>query len=318
MQYNTENDYVTRIHLKTKGKCREDLIDFCLHHQEKQYLAIGWSYVYLDENKKVQINDFANYEAYRDAVKNSVKRMNPALDVFEKAKPNDLFWTRDLNGFYWICRVKSKAESYFDEDKDIGAVLPVEAYQFGLEVPGQIKNSFNRPRGGTVHKINKKKIIEYSKFIFNKLSKKQYYEINVNIENKGDNWLENLPAFELEELIISYLQIEKDYYVLSNSIANKSTTIKIECELFSRDVNKRERAVVQVKGGEDIEINSKEYEEYVKKGYVVYLYAPKIKNTEGIKVEIINPTDIIKFYQNHKSILPESITIWENLFVDTQ
>ena len=36
--------------------------------------------------------------------------------------------------------------------------------------------------------------------------------------------LDNLPDFDLEELVISYLQIKKNFYVLSNSIANKSTT----------------------------------------------------------------------------------------------
>lgn len=129
---------------------------------------------------------------------------------------------------------------------------------------------------------------------------------------------DNLPDFDLEELIISYLQIAKDYYVLSNSIANKSTTIKIECELFSRNVNKREKAVVQVKGGDDIEINPKVYEEYIKKGYVVYLYAPKITHIEGLKVERINPKDIEEFYKEYESILPESITKWKNLFCDIE
>ena len=61
--------------------------------------------------------------------------------------------------------------------------------------------------------------------------------------------LEDLPDFDLEELVIAYLQLEKNYYVLSNSIANKSTTIKVECELIGRDKNKKEKAVGQVKGG---------------------------------------------------------------------
>ena len=50
---------------------------------------------------------------------------------------NDLFWTRDLNGVYWICRVKKTAKAYLNKELDIGAILPVEAYEFGLEVPGR-------------------------------------------------------------------------------------------------------------------------------------------------------------------------------------
>ena len=79
--------------------------------------------------------------------------------------------------------------------------------------------------------------------MFNKLSNEEYYDVNLNLAN---NVIANLPDFELEELVISYLQIVKGYYLLSNSIANKSTTVKIECQLISRDVNDVKKAVVQV------------------------------------------------------------------------
>lgn len=36
---------------------------------------------------------------------------------------------------------------------DIGAVLPIEAYKVGLNIPGQIKASFNRPCAGTAESI---------------------------------------------------------------------------------------------------------------------------------------------------------------------
>ena len=60
--------------------------------------------------------------------------------------------------------------------------------------------------------------IEYSKLLFNKFSNKNYFEIT---PYRGDLH-ENLPEFDLEELVISYLQVKENYYVLSNSIANKS------------------------------------------------------------------------------------------------
>ena len=148
------------------------------------------------------------------------------MNIFKNAKKNDLFWTRDLNGIYWICRVKEVAKVYLNKKLDIGAVLPVEAYAFGLEVPGQLKASFNRPNGGITEKLKDLNIIEYSKFVFNKLSNEEFYDVNLNI---ADNIIDNLPAFELEELVISYIQIVEGYYLLSNSIANKSTTVKIEC-----------------------------------------------------------------------------------------
>lgn len=301
-----EKDYVTRINLKTATDQREKLIDLCLHGKN-QFLAIGWSCVNIESG---QYTDF--YNAVKVYVHSQHKKINPALNVFSSADVNDLFWTRDMNGIYWICRVKDTAKVYLNKTLDIGAILPVEAYAFGLEVPGQIKASFNRPNGGITEKLKAINIIEYSKFVFNKLSGEDYYDVNLNI---ADNVIANLPDFELEELVISYLQIVKGYYLLSNSIANKSTTVKIECQLISRDVNNVKKAVVQVKGPKAGVLDALTFKEYEDKGYYIYLYAPNIDKLEEMKnVVRITPEEIQKFYREYKAILPESITQFENLF----
>lgn len=305
-------DYVTRFNLKTDTKFRSELIDLCLNDEMKisdikQCLAIGWSSVNV---KSGQYADF--YNAVKLYVHSQHKRINPALNIFSFAKVNDLFWTRDMNGTYWICRVKDTAKVYLNKKLDIGAVLPVEAYAFGLEVPGQLKASFNRPKGGITEKLKDINIIEYSKFVFNKLSGKNYYDINLSIAN---DVISNLPAFELEELVISYLQIVKGYYLLSNSIANKSTTVKIECQLISRDVNDVKKAVVQVKGPKAQVLDALDFKDYEDKGYYIYLYAPYIDNIEKMKNAIrISDDELYAFYTEYKTILPESITQFENLF----
>lgn len=303
---NNNQDYVTRINLKTATAQREKLIDFCLN-RENQCLAIGWSCVDFESD------DFsAFYNTVVEYVHGQKRRLNPALNIFKEACENDLFWTRDLDGMYWICRVKNPAKAYLNKKLDIGAILPVEAYEFGLEVPGQIKASFNRARGGIVQRLQYPAIFEYSKVVFNKLSGKNYYDINLSIAN---NVIENLPDFELEELVISYLQIVKGYYLLSNSIANKSTTVKIECQLISRDVNNVKKAVVQVKGPKANELNASEFKAFEDKGYYIYLYAPGVKKLEEMKNVIqITTEELQEFYREYKAILPESITQFENLF----
>ena len=171
--------------------------------------------------------------------------------------------------------------------------------------------AFNRPRGGTVERIRDGIIIEYSKTIFNQLSSSKYYKV-IPYE---DNLLDNLPDFDLEELVISYLQIKENYYVLSNSIANKSTTIKIECEMISRNVDNPRKAVLQVKGKKAKELDALEFNRYVEDGYLVYLYAPKIINLNQIdNVVRITNDDLLDFYKENKPILPLSITQWETLF----
>lgn len=298
-------NYVTRINLKTACEDRRNaLIDFCLHGEE-QFLVIGWSYIY---EKGISIS---NYEEFYYAVKNNVSRINHAFNVFWDAKPNDLFWTRDLEGNYWICRAIGKAQIKYDAALDIGAVLPIEAYKIGMEVPGQIKASFNRPRGGIAEGLRDSVIIEFSKYIYNSISGSQTYKYDIH----EGSILDNLPDFDLEELVIAYLQIAKNYYVLSNSIANKSTTVKIECELIGRDKNDKKKAVVQVKGGTTKKIDALSYSSYVEDGYIVYLYAPVIDNLDQVTNCIeITRDELVAFYKEYKAILPDSITKWEKLF----
>ena len=297
-------DHVTRFHLKTDCDDRSELIDFCLNG-DKQFLVIGWSNVH-EKGKEIK-----SFEDFYYAVKEEVSRINHAFNVFRNASVGDLLWTRDLEGSYWICRVIDKARAKYDGSMDIGAVLPVEAFKVGMQVPGQIKASFNRPLGGIAGGLCDNIIIEYSKYIYNTLSGTEEYEY----ERLEGSILDNLPSFELEELVISYLQIVKDYYVLSNSIANKSTTIKIECELMNRDVINKKKAVVQVKGGKTSSIDAISYMPYVDDGYEVYLFAPVIDNIDVVpNCYEISEESLLDFYVKYKEILPESITRWERLF----
>ncbi len=299
-------NYVCRINLNVDCKDRKQLIDFCLN-SEKQFIAIGWT-------KPFEINpSIKTYQEYYEILKTAYKgkRRNPAHNIFLNARTNDLFWTRDLDGMYWICRAKGLAQSMYIEDIGVGAVIPVEAYKYDIEVPGQIKASFNRQRGGTCEYIKDKIIQEFSKKAYNDMSGECFYEL----EKIDGCLLDNLPDFDLEELVISYIQLHENYYLVSNSIANKSTTIKIECEFISRNKNLFKKAVVQVKGGKSKTVDAGEYTEFDKKGYTIYLYAPYISNKSSLKNMIeITRNDLLSFYEDYKSILPKSITKWEDLF----
>lgn len=309
------NNYVTRIHLKP-GNCDhndlEELVNLCLHSNE-QYLAIGWSNLCTDKNCEIK-----DYNAFYNKATDGV-RTNHVLNVFKAAKKNDLFWTRDRQGVYWICRATGTAEPKIpqsDEETalfkklDIGAVIPVEAYKAGLEVPGAIKASFNRPNGGTSQKIYDESMVMYSRKLYNRLSGTDTYTVG----EIDSNLLNNLPDFDLEELVISYLQLKENYYVLSNSIARKSTTVTIECELIHRDKTKVKKAVVQVKGPKADTLNALDYKPYDDDGYIVYLYAPKINNEDKLKNYVrITEDDLNNFFNEYKEILPESIVMWEKL-----
>ena len=299
---------VTRINLKTHCSDRKALIDYCLHRKGEQKLAIGWSYLH-EENGHSR--SFVSYRDFYKAVRARVKRINHALNVFWYAKEGDLFWTRDLDGNYWICRAKGEAVPEYHREMDIGAVVPVEAHEVGMTVPGQISTSFNRLHGGICQDIYDNIIVEYSKHIFNEKTQRKDYTYPVH--KVKENLLENLPPFELEELVISYIQIKEGYYVLSNSIARGSTTVKVECEFRSRNPEEPKKAVVQVKGG--AELDASEFQDYAEKGYIVYLYASKIENLDKIKNCFeITGKELKDFYDEYKEVLPESIKELENLF----
>lgn len=302
-------DCVRRINLKTDCKNRKDLMSFCLEGDE-QYVVIGWSYVFRDNP-----NAFNDYKEYYYEVERCVHedggRLNHALNSFWYVEKDDLFWTRDLAGFYWICRAKDVAQPYLDNERDIGARVPVKAFKFGMDIPGQIKASFNRANGGIIEEIRDKLIVNYSKYIYNELAQEDVYK---DIEKTEGGLINNLPDFDLEELVVSYLQIIENYYVLSNSIANKSTTVGIECELMSRDVKDSRKAVVQVKAKEDY-IDRDLYKAYIDRGYKVYFYDGGRENKDLVsEYYYISKNELEEFYNKHKSILPESITKWEKLF----
>ena len=111
-------DYVARIHLKTNTNFRQEMVDYCLNNSE-QYIAIGWSGLTED----IKSDDFREYY---NRVRKEKGKANPAINIFQNAKVDDLLWTRDLNGNYWICKVKSPAEVVCEKRIDIGARIPVE------------------------------------------------------------------------------------------------------------------------------------------------------------------------------------------------
>lgn len=297
---------VTRINIKPSGIDRDGLLHYCLDNPQKQFIVIGWSHI--REKYKDTIKSFADLW---HCIKNSVPRINPALNIFWYAKKDDLFWTRDpRTGYYWICRALDVANvDYYNTLWDLGAQIPVEAYCVGLSIPGQLLRSFNKSRGGIVQTNFSGDIVNYSKYIYNKYSRKSYYVIEDPIQ--GDI-IDNLPAAEIEELVITYLQVHDNYYLSSNSIAKNSTTPKIECTLFSRNKNTPRKAVVQVKSGH-YWLDGNDYKEYVNDGYIVYLYADNCYNTNQTNIIQIPRKALLDFYNEYKTILPESITSWENL-----
>ena len=96
-----------RIHLKRSSKeKRKGLIKYCLIDKPHK-IAIGWSYLHT-KNPNMK----SGYDLSEEFKRDENGKTNRSLAYFARLKTNDLVWTRDLNGVYYLCRIleEPKAE----------------------------------------------------------------------------------------------------------------------------------------------------------------------------------------------------------------
>lgn len=290
-----------RLHMKTSAKCREELINYCL---KNSVLPIGWSYLH---------NEFDNLDSGKDLSDAYVRKhgkTKKSLKWFAELQIDDLIWTRDLNGIYYLCRVKALPKAEYIPDMDIGAVVSVDIVKVGICVPGLIVARFHQSNGHNpaIQPINDEMIGIYSKDYYNQLSGQSVYEI----ETHSYDLFTMLPPLDLEELVIDYLQIKYDYYLSKNSVAKLDTTIKVECELYPKNSNFKP-AVVQVKHNSG-DYCQKCYSDYVKEGKKVFLFFADEKYGDDVdEVICIKKNELVQFAFDHLDILPVSIKNWIQL-----
>jgi hypothetical protein len=296
---------IYRLNLKTNAENREDLIQECLHRQK--FVAIGWSYLYNDAVTRDQYNIHipGGMQEYLQAVRaeNSGK-LPRAVSTFHKVEKDDIIWTRDLNGEYFLCRVLSKPEPYCDKSLDIGCIIKVDVVSVGTNAPGKVIRCFSIP--GTMQRICNDSIEEYSKVLYNRLSGQQFYSVSTQTYD----FFEFISPMDLEELVLIYLQVEKGYYLSKNSIAPNSTTVKIEAELFSRTNGKS--AVVQVKSGRAW-TEPKLFVNYTTKKEVFLFFQDENYGALPTGVTGIKKDDLISFVKSKKTILPPNIRMIANV-----
>lgn len=304
----TDDVNLYRIHLKTDTKVdREELIKHCLYEKSPK-IAIGWSC--LHKNNPNLKTGFDLSEAFKQDKKENPKgKTKRPLACFARLKTNDLVWTRDLNGIYYLCRVTSEPKAECNVTLDIGATATVEKIEVDTSVSGGIISRFTRPNSPTIEPIYDKSCIEYSKYIYNKYTTSDYrYERDSSFKF---DLIEMLPAKDMEELVLDYIQIKYDYYLSKNSVAPLSTTIKIECEFFPRTKG-QSPAVCQVSfKGSGEKFSSEYYQKYVDAGKHVFLFFAKHEYDEQRDgITYITKEEIVDFAYQNKDILPPSINYW--------
>ena len=294
------------MHLKRSDyTMRQNLISYCL---ENHVLALGWSFLYEAKyNYNIRtIQDLVTAaHLYYGADKKPVS-------TFAKLVPGDLIWTRDLDGFYYICKVLEHPSAVYDDSLDIGAIIKVDIHKVGISVPGTIVHRFSTPRSPTIQRIvTPEYITHYSEELYAHLCGEPIAHIPIQYD-----LFQLLDGFDLEELVIDYLQITRNYYLSKNSVAKNDSTIKIECELYPRNpLSGNPCAVLQVKGGNygspDL---VQKYRVYAKSGKAVFLFFSNENYGEPVEgIEYIFREDLLSFAKTYRNVLPPAVTHWINL-----
>ena len=174
---------------------------------------------------------------------------------------------------------------------DIWHGLKCEFIRVGTQesVTGTIVNIFCA--GGIRHfASNVEKTKEFSMRLYNKLTKTKYYDIDEELSIDIDN----MKAEELEELVTTYLQVEKDLGVYTSTC--KINTKTYECVMF--DKHNFNKIYVQVKTGE-INLEDNDYANIYNKN-VFYFYSNSEKylgNKRNNNIRIIPKYELIEFIE---------------------
>lgn len=287
---------IFRIHIRPTGTdtSRASAFPYCL---KEGVLGLGWQ---VDaENDSLTWAEYENKCVERFGKKG----LRNANYLKENVKINDVIWTRDLNGHYYLGKVLSEWEYLSTrKSKDVDIVNIVRCDLQKVEsvddVPGKVIASFRPAR--TIQAIRDATTENYTKYLWNKLKKKDVYDIN-----HGDfkNVFSFLSSEETEDVFAIYLQT-KGWIIIPNS--RKADTMKYEFYLIHKET--KNRAVVQVKTGhtslDSTNWNNWKEEVFLFQANGVYLG----KDAESIiKVE---PETIKEFMRENKCLLPNNILHW--------
>lgn len=288
---------VFRIHTRPKGGLADPKLSFsyCL---SAGVLGLGWQTKSQDSN--------ATWEEYKNEAIGifGEKELSRVKYLKKNVKKDDLIWTRDTRGNYYLGKVNSGWE-YLSNDEaqkaDIVNVVRSELKQVTSidDVPGKVIACFRPAR--TIQAIRDKTTSEYSQYLWNKLSASNYFKLP---EKKFENVFSFLDDEETEDIIFVYLQ-EQGWIVIPNS--RKLDTMSYEFYLINR--SSKEKAIVQVKTGHTT-LTPKSWKDSKEK---VFLFQSNNKyngTSDSSNVVCIEPSEIKDFMYKNREILPSNIIHW--------
>lgn len=228
--------YIYRIHIRPKGgsASMERTFNYCLSNG---ILGVGWQ-IETTRNTK-------DWDTYYEEASKIHNNLQICKYINKWVKKDDLVWTRDARGQYYLARVISGweywiAQEAINDEIDISNIFRVDIERVEIdEVPGKIVACFRASK--TIQKVADKKAIEYSKHLWNKLKNKIVYTVD---KSRFSDIFMMLDNEETEDLVFLYLQYQ-GWYMLPNS--RKADTMSYEYIMVKPDTG--EIAMTQIKTG---------------------------------------------------------------------
>lgn len=282
--------HVFRIHIRPGGLENSEIsFNYCLNNN---LLGVGW-------RVPKEPNELINWDTYEQRSRGKISIVRYINKWVSK---DDLVWTRDTKGQYYLGKVLSPWE-YFDNPEarvaDIVNIFRVQLKKVGSidKIPGKIIACFRARR--TIQEIADEPAIIYTKMLWNHLSGDNVYKIEKTI----DSVWSLLSDEQVEDLIFLYLQAN-NWYVVPNS--RKKDTMSYEFYVINK--TNFERAWVQAKTGES-PIN---LDNYQANNETVFLFQPNDCFSGGMKehFHIIKKEEIESFIKNNQKIIPANILSW--------
>jgi len=290
-----------RINLKPDSKKGIEAAEFCV---QQGVVGIGWGIGQDDPKTKEEYWSLAEPHYIKD-YKNSWPKAAKA--VLYRMSPDDLVWTRNPKGNYFLGRITSdwRHVSTPDfQDADIANVRNCNWVDVGAmdNVPGKVVSSFGP--SVTVQPVHDHTSELYSMFLFNQLSKSNTYSLPAS---QTADILNLLSAEDLEDVVGVYLQVQKGC-ILFPSTCKKDTQF-VEYLLWSPQDQKT--VGVQVKSGH-LSLDRSDYSDF--EG-VVYLFAAsgQYSGCESPHVTCLDPDAVRQFIFDKREALPRRIQRWVDL-----
>lgn len=293
---------IFRIHIKPKGGDANPsfAFNYCI---KENVLGLGWQ-----TNSGESGISWTDYEKEAAEIygNNELSRIRYLKD---NLNPGDLIWTRDTKGCYYLAKILSQWE-YFTNKRaqkaDIVNVVRCDIRKINSidDVPGKVIASFRPTR--SIQAIRDGNILEYSKYLWNKITNSKEYLVEFN---NIDNLFSLLNSEEIEDVIFIYLQLN-GWIVIPNS--RKVDTMAYEYYAINKSSN--EKGLVQVKTG-NTAINIRSYGRYKEK--IILFQSNGLYKGDRIKnVICLEPNTIEKFIRKNEKFLPSNILNWLKIFDD--